>query len=219
MAQIKYCIWDVGNVVYHYTLDPLHEWCEKHTSNPDYFAQKKGLFNYNDYMKGIVSFEELCRQLCEFYSVPYGKEHEEEIFKAFHQGVKDFFPQTRKMQEELFFTGIENCILSNALPVLAADKRVSDIIKPEHIFCSFDLGLLKPDPQIYKEVRKKLGCKFEELIFVDDKKKNTSAAAELGIHAITYNAETIETEIKKVLSVTNNNRLFLAANSLKKARE
>ena len=60
----------------------------------------------------------------------------------------------------------------------------------------------KPDPEIYRRVREKLGCRFEELIFVDDKPKNTKAAAELGIHAVTFNPQTIANDIRHICEST-----------------
>lgn len=200
MAKIKFCIWDVGNVIYNYTLEPLHDWCEQHTADLADFRRNKGKFNYNAYMKGQVPYPELCRQICEFYAVPYHKNHPIEINKAFHAGIKNYHPQTRQIQEELQKRGIQNCILSNALPILADDNKATDIIPPERQFCSFNLGLLKPDPQIYQAVRQKLDCKFAELIFVDDKPKNVLAAAKLGIRAVTFNPDTIISDIRKILS-------------------
>ena len=60
----------------------------------------------------------------------------------------------------------------------------------------------KPDPEIYRRVREKLGCRFEELIFVDDKPKNTKAAAKLGIHAVTFNPQTIANDIRHICELT-----------------
>ena len=153
MPVIKYCIWDVGNVIYNYTLEPVHDWCERRTADRETFLRNKGKFSYNNYMKGLVPYAELCRQLCDFYDVPYHKDYTIELNRAFRAGIKDYFPQTRQTQEELQQRGIANCILSNALPVLAGDNKAADIIPQERQFCSFDLGLLKPDPEIYRRVR------------------------------------------------------------------
>lgn len=73
MPVIKYCIWDVGNVIYNYTLEPVHDWCERRTADRETFLRNKGKFSYNNYMKGLVPYAELCRQLCDFYAVPYHK--------------------------------------------------------------------------------------------------------------------------------------------------
>lgn len=200
MNKIKYCIWDVGNVIYQYSLEPLHQWCKTHTQDQTLFEANKGKFNYNDYMKGLVPFEQLCQQLCDFYGVLYDKKYCPEINKAFHQGIIEYFSETRQAQNFLSAQRIENCVLSNALPVLGEDEQINQIIKPQHRFCSFELGLLKPDPKIYQTVKDKLDCEFNELIFVDDKAKNTSAAAMLGIHTITYKRETILKDIKNILT-------------------
>ncbi len=206
MAKIKYCIWDVGNVIYNYSLAPLHKWCEDHTTDKNTFQERKGRFSYNDYMKGLVRYDELCRRLCDFYKIPYQEKYQLEINKALHRGIINYIPETLQMQQELQSKGIENCILSNALPILADSNKATNNMKPEHIFCSFDLGLLKPDPQIYTKVKNKLGCKFEELIFIDDKPQNTTAAAQLGIHAITFNPQTLKKEINKILTTPPLNR-------------
>ena len=200
MSKIKYCIWDVGNVIYNYSLDPLHNYFASETSDQSSFNQKKGTFNYNEYMKGNVEWNDFCKGLCEFYSVPYSKNKNTSINKALHQGIGQYFPETRKTQEYLASKGIENCILSNALPILANSNNALDIIKKENVFCSFELGLLKPDPEIYKKVAKKLKCDLSEIIFIDDKPKNTKSAADLGIHAITFNSSTIENDVKRILN-------------------
>lgn len=125
-----------------------------------------------------------------------------DIKKAFYDGIIKYHPQTRKIQEHLKNSGVKNCILSNALPILADTCRCDDLISPQYQFCSFNLGLLKPDPEIYKTVRAKLGCEFQELIFVDDKKQNIDAATQLGIHAILFTPESIEQKINKILNET-----------------
>lgn len=199
MTKIKYCVWDVGNVIYDYTITPLNDWCEQHTTDKETFKKNKGKFSYNNYMKGLIPFPQLCQEICEFYGVPYRNSCDNDIKKAFFDGIIKYHPQTRKIQEHLKNSGVKNCILSNALPILADTCRCDDLISPQYQFCSFNLGLLKPDAEIFKTVRTKLGCEFQELIFVDDKKENTDAAAELGIHAITFNPETIKDEIYKII--------------------
>lgn len=199
MNKIEYCIWDVGAVIYNYSLEPLHNWCEKNTSAPEEFKAKKGKFNYNNYMKGLTPFPKLCQEICDFYKISFQPEHNIAINKALHQGIGEYFAETRQMQEEMQQQGITNCILSNALPAIADDIKCADLIKKEFQFCSFELGLLKPDPAIYTKVKETLGCEFNQLIFIDDKPQNTAAAAQLGIHAITFNRHTIAKDIRNIL--------------------
>ncbi len=50
---------------------------------------------------------------------------------------------------------------------------------------SCDVHLRKPDPEIYRLTMTRLERKAEECLFVDDKKRNTDAAAELGMKTLT----------------------------------
>lgn len=198
--KIKFCVWDVGNVIYNYSLKPLDEWFCEHTRSPEKYLSGRGVFgfDYNDYMKGLISDNGFCQRLCETFDVDFNKESEIAINKALHKGVGRPIKQTQKMMKIMTRNKIENCLLSNALPMLADTAAV----KKPYQFVSFELGLLKPDPEIYETVRRCLGCKFEEMIFVDDKERNVRAAADLGICGVVFRAETIEKDLQKILAET-----------------
>ena len=51
---------------------------------------------------------------------------------------------------------------------------------------SCDVGLIKPEPEIYQLLCSKYGLKMEECVFIDDKQANTDAAKALGMQAITF---------------------------------
>ncbi|MEI9969605.1 MAG: HAD family phosphatase [Terracidiphilus sp.] len=46
---------------------------------------------------------------------------------------------------------------------------------------SYQLGIAKPDPAIYRDALEKLGTQPEETLFVDDKEENVDAAVALGM--------------------------------------
>lgn len=54
------------------------------------------------------------------------------------------------------------------------------------IIFSCDVGLRKPDLEIYEIALDKLECKPEECVFIDDKKRNTEGAERLGIKGIVF---------------------------------
>ncbi len=197
--MIKFCVWDVGNVIYNYSLEPLHQWVEDKTINRELFEERKGKFNFNDYMLGKISYDKVCQDLEEFYNVPHNPKNKLEIDNALHRGVQLYYKETRQVMQELDKKDIKNCLLSNALPILEKTARVDDIIPPERRFTSYELGLLKPEPEIYEAVRERLGCAFSEMIFVDDKSKNVQAAQKLGIHGIIFDRQTIAAEVRQVV--------------------
>ncbi len=52
----------------------------------------------------------------------------------------------------------------------------------EKVYFSFEMGMRKPDAEIYQTVLNKHELQAKRTLFVDDKKENTDAAAALGIH-------------------------------------
>ena len=52
----------------------------------------------------------------------------------------------------------------------------------EKVYFSFEMGMRKPDAEIYQALLSKHELQAKRTLFVDDKKENTDAAAALGIH-------------------------------------
>ncbi len=77
----------------------------------------------------------------------------------------------------------------------------------EAIFASHELGLCKPDPEIYRLALGKLRVKPEETVFVDDMEENVTAARELGIHSVWFRtAEELQSEFQKLKISTHEMR-------------
>ena len=195
MNKIRYCIFDVGQVCYPYSLEPLNHYCYEKSQNKNKFTSKGGVkgFDYKPFMKGEVDFSEFCRKLCAFCDFAYVPEIETEINEAMHKGVGEMYPETLKVINFLKHQNIEVCLLSNALPNLA--NTATGLTRRKNIFVSYELGLLKPDVKIYQQVLQKLNALPEEVIFVDDKLKNVEAAKSIGIHGIVFDKNTIAQEI------------------------
>jgi putative hydrolase of the HAD superfamily len=82
---------------------------------------------------------------------------------------------------ELHDGGTRLAILSNAGFDFASPFRFSPMSRCfERVFVSAEMHDLKPDPSIYLEVTDALGITPAELVFIDNKKVNTDAAAALG---------------------------------------
>lgn len=62
-------------------------------------------------------------------------------------------------------------------------------------FLSYKMGLWKPDYKIYDAAISKIGCKPEEILFLDDNQDNINAATDLGIQCIKINPPDCFTEI------------------------
>ena len=93
-------------------------------------------------------------------------------------------------QQKLKQHGLLTAILSNMGDnVLASVEREFDWIhRFDLLVWSFQLGIAKPDPAIYRHTLAQLGALPEEALFIDDKQENVEAAQALGIQAIEYSS-------------------------------
>ena len=76
----------------------------------------------------------------------------------------------------------------------------------DDVVISSEVGLVKPDPDIFALAARRLALRPEECIFVDDTSLNCKAAAESGIQGVVYlgNTHTIKT-IKTLLAYDKSN--------------
>ena len=207
--MIKYCIWDVGQTMYPYSLDPLDKWAREHTSNIGQYEEQGGVktFNYKNYMRGYETYNSFVWRLCRQFNISQNSKTKIEINKELHRGAGNFFPQTLEAMKIVEKNGGENGLLSNALPVLC---DTVGFIKQGLSFPSYLIGFLKPEKDAYEVVKYALKCDYPEIVFVDDKPQNVEAAKELGIYGIVYNKDTIIQDISNIMERENHNKkLFL----------
>ena len=57
---------------------------------------------------------------------------------------------------------------------------------------SGNVGMKKPDSEIFELALTRLGCKPEECVFIDNSTKNLEAAEELGIKTVLFNRDRVE---------------------------
>ena len=65
---------------------------------------------------------------------------------------------------------------------------------------SGDVGVRKPDREIYEILIQSCGFEIEEILFVDDREKNAIASREAGIETITFHPGRGFTDVKKWIS-------------------
>lgn len=94
-------------------------------------------------------------------------------------------------------------LLSNSpSDYLRAELAKHDLEKHfDEIVISSEVGLIKPEPAIFRHILDKLDAEPEECIFIDDNPRNTAGAERLGIHTITYtDLPALKTKLKQLLN-------------------
>ena len=142
-----------------------------------------GLWNELD--RGVIPEEELIRQLA-----VYAPGRENQIREFIHTFAAQFeqMPYSKQWIRDLKERGFAVYFLSNySHQAINANREVLDFIPlmDGGVF-SCDVGLIKPEPEIYQLLCSKYGLKMEECVFIDDKQANTDAAKALGMQAITF---------------------------------
>ena len=101
-------------------------------------------------------------------------------------------PGTVQLLAELHAGGTRVALLSNAGFDFSDPFRHSPMAAYfEAMFVSAELGLIKPDPEIYRVTARELGIELEQMVFIDNKKINVDSAVALGVtgHVFTIVAE------------------------------
>lgn len=83
--------------------------------------------------------------------------------------------------------GYRIVLLSNLPSELGAAVRqgpLAALFNP--MVFSSEIGVAKPDPQIFRQVLDTLGVQAQSAVFVDDRPANLIAAATVGIHAVPF---------------------------------
>ncbi len=195
--EISTIIFDIGNVILHFDYLRAARRFAEVTGLPIETIEKHFYFSKLEklYSQGEVSSEEF-----------YGKLKEELDFKIDFDTFADIW-------NDIFWLNHSVGDLIQALKGryrLAAITNTTDlhfrywienfpILKLiEAFFPSHEVGMRKPDPELFKLVLRKLEAKPEEVVFVDDMEENAEVARALGIPTIHYRSAP---ELKKELEI------------------
>ncbi len=108
-------------------------------------------------------------------------------------------PAMLRWAEQLRALGLRTAVLSNMHADMAAAVRSSFrwIAEFDCFVLSAEVGLAKPDPQIFRYSLDCLQVDAGQAMFIDDKERNTSAAKAMGIAGVCANsAQSIREQLK-----------------------
>jgi len=112
----------------------------------------------------------------------------EDISKAWNAILADFplyrleFLQMLSKKYRLFLLSNTDAIHINTFEEKSGTSFYSDFYQCfEKVYFSFEIGMRKPNPDVYSFVLDQHGLQAKQTLFIDDKKENTDAAAALGL--------------------------------------
>lgn len=114
------------------------------------------------------------------------------------RSTRKFVPGTKELIEELKGKYLIAALSNEGKETIEdAEERMGIDKLFDRMFVSCFMGLAKPDKRIYEKVLEELGMKVDEIVFVDDKERNITAAEEVGIDSILFeSAEQTKKELQ-----------------------
>jgi len=174
--QIKLVYFDLGGVVFNFSGGLPAMAKEMKVPEGDFVSVWR---SYDDAIcKGELTPQEFWRLANSHFNT-----HVELDFLSFW--MDHFVPigNTHESMREIHASGVELGILTNIYPGVYEHAVQRGIIPdlPYHaIVRSCDIGLVKPDPQIFRYAAEKSGFDPREVLLIDDRSENTEAANAAG---------------------------------------
>lgn len=150
------------------------------------YGSNEELLEKNDlFEKGKISEDEFLNTFLKY--IPNGSK--EEIKAAWNVVIGEFplhrleFLQMLSQKYRLFLLTNTDSIHITFFEESVGMSFYTDFYRCfEKVFYSYEMGMRKPQPEIYKTILNQYELNPKNVLFVDDKKENTDAASELGIH-------------------------------------
>ena len=148
--------------------------------------------------KGFISEKEFWRQVAkELGKELEGKKLEEAavLFKKCRPAK--YYSSVIRLVKELKSKGFRTAVLTNTVPSHAKESLYSLF---DVRIVSYEVGMRKPEKEIYLYALKKLKTKPEETVFIDDKEENVRAAEELGLQTIlAHSPDQVMREVRRMI--------------------
>ena len=128
---------------------------------------------------GDIDAAHFSKTIVEELHLPYSAE---EFMRRFDQWPDELYPGAESLLKQLR-ESCETALLSNTNAVHrdGAGKQLGRHV--DHLFLSFQTGLLKPDKAIFEHALAHYSSDGSDVMFLDDNKTNVEAARECGIES------------------------------------
>ncbi|MCL4397592.1 HAD family phosphatase [Patescibacteria group bacterium] len=146
--------------------------------------------------KGLATKEELIEELDRTFGPGKGKELDAVILAEYPKADPQIIELIKSLKPKYKI----GCLSNNFSFWGQAAKSQAYMSLFDTIVISADVGLAKPDPEIYLLTAKKLGVAPEECVFIDNLGSNVRGAESVGMQGITFNnAEELKKELEGFL--------------------
>ncbi len=187
--MIKCILFDMGGVVFlQDTAEAFRRFTEIGVDANQYIGDygQKGLFL--ELENGEITAEEFRAEICRLTKRNLTCEEVQHCWLGFLKSVPaDRLDNLLKLRKDY-----RVCLASNTNPFIMAYTRSDEFSGDGHgietyfdkLYCSYEMGCCKPDEAFFRKILASEGLRPEEVVFVDDSRKNIAAAEAVGIKGV-----------------------------------
>lgn len=183
--KIKFIYFDIGGVLVHW-LPSVHGFAER--INKPYDAVMKLFHEYNGAMcRGNMSIEDF-KVLCLLkLNVDIGDSRDADAMGSWIEDMRPILPthQFLSSLSDEYTVGLLTNIGKGYFEEFIARKLVPNL-KYKTVVKSCDLGIVKPESEMYSVATKASGVSPSEILFIDDSRVNVAAAKKFGWQAVWF---------------------------------
>jgi len=180
--MIKVILLDIGGVLVELTgAKRLSQLVEGNLSLDELEKRWASSKYINLYESGQCSTEEFADGFVKEFNMSITPE---DFVKEFPSYVKGFFSGATGLLRDLRPNHTLACLSNtNIVQWNSLRERLSIDDYFQHVFLSYEIGKMKPEPDVYAYVIDKLGCRPNEIAFFDDYEANVKAGIAAGMVA------------------------------------
>lgn len=195
MNDIKFIYFDVGGV--------LIDWSKVfQTAANKFLLTVKDITevfneNHDAITKGMITSQEFWQKCVKKYGIQNA-----DSFNFVNSWVGDYqqITQTHNLAKKLsinYKIGLLSNIYEGMLPLLIEKQLIPEINYNQIIF-SCDVGMMKPNMDIYKLAQEKAGLTGNEILYVDDRSDYLVPARKLKWHTLLFDNNMIEESLEDI---------------------
>jgi len=187
--MIKNILFDMGGVVFRQnTAEAFRRFSELGIDPMQFMGDYGQKDFFLDLETGTIDAECFCQRLSEKIGRTVSWDEAQYCWLGFIRDV----PEERLNNLLSLRKNYRVGLLSNTNPFVMAFTRSNQFSQShrpitdffDSFFCSYEMRVCKPDPEIYLKALEMDSMQPSETLFVDDSLKNVNAAAALGIHTL-----------------------------------
>lgn len=155
--------------------------------------------NHDPITKGLITSREFWEKCIQKYNLKNA-----DSFDFLDSWVSDYKP-IREMHDLVikiqsqYKIGLLSNIYEGMLPLLLEKKMIPNISYEQIIF-SCDVGMMKPEPDIYALAQERAGVNQENILFVDDREDFLETAKQAGWKTFLFNNKKVDVSVRELES-------------------